>query len=217
MSFNGRFISILFVGAIIFLIRETVQQQFGQVPHAFPLPAIIAIIIAWWAGKQYDRKVHISNIDPLTSIYNRRFVVDKFPLLVKNATRKKHSIATILIDVNDFKGINDTYGHAQGDRVLIGIAQVLKDSFDRKDIIARWGGDEFIIFSTFDEENKVLSKLKLLYLLLENQNVLPDEKLSVSVGIAYFPKDASSMEELVSKADANMYEIKSEYKITQVI
>ncbi|MGX2962018.1 GGDEF domain-containing protein (plasmid) [Peribacillus sp. JNUCC 23] len=100
-----------------------VKKHFGQVPHPVPIPAIIVLVIAWYLGEQYDKYVYLSTRDSLTGLYNRRYVTDKFPNLSRCANRRKLNICTLLVDVNDFKEINDHYGHDAGDVVLANISK----------------------------------------------------------------------------------------------
>lgn len=208
LGYRGRVISILFVGILLLFIRTVVMHQFGKTPHTLPIPAIIALIVAWQIGKSYDKYIYLSMKDSLTDLYNRRFVLEKFVALSKYATKRGLKIAVLISDVNDFKRINDSYGHEFGDKILIEIAKSLKDSFDKRDIIARWGGDEFLILAVFSDEDAIKEKINDFQSALKCRSADKDMAVSVSIGQANFPTDNKNLEALIAIADANMYEIK---------
>lgn len=92
-----------------------------------------------------DRAESLSILDGLTGIHNRRYFIGNFNTLVEQCTRYGHPLALLMIDVDDFKQINDTYGHLEGDRILRALATILKHCARGADIIARFGGEEFIV------------------------------------------------------------------------
>lgn len=95
---------------------------------------------------QYDKAKYFSEKDTLTGVYNRRFVEAIFPKLLAQVERKNEQLSLSIVDCNDFKPINDTYGHKIGDEVLITLSSLLAGEIRKSDIVARWGGDEFLIF-----------------------------------------------------------------------
>lgn len=213
MGYRGRITSIIFIGSILLFIRQMVNMHFGQVPHPFPLPAIIALIIAWFLGKQYDKYVYLSSRDTLTGLFNRRYVLDNFSRIIQQANKRNANMAILLLDVNDFKEINDQHGHEYGDEVLEGISEILLDSFDPKEVIARWGGDEFLVLSIFNKENEIMEKIERFEHLIKNNEWRHHHNgLSVSIGKADFPNNGKSLKELVAKADSNMYAVKMNHK-----
>ncbi|HWK23650.1 MAG TPA: GGDEF domain-containing protein [Ureibacillus sp.] len=213
LGYRGRLVSLLFVGILILFMRTMVILQFGVALHHFPFPAIIAVIVAWQIGKSYDKYIYLSMKDVLTDLYNRRFIMDKFVSLSQKATKRGLKMAVLISDVNDFKKVNDQHGHDYGDIVLMSIAKSLKNVFNKPDIIARWGGDEFLVLATFsnaDELNKKIHNFQrnLSSITLEEQ----ETTISVSIGYAIYPTDHTNLDELISMADAKMYEIKLSHK-----
>ncbi len=208
MGYKGRITGITFVAIIIIVIRTFVKLNFGETPHDIPLPATILMIIGWYLGREYDKSVFKANRDPLTGLFNRRYVLDNIQKLFSKANRKRNKLAVILLDVNDFKQINDNFGHETGDQVLKFISNLLIDSFVSEDIVARWGGDEFLIVFTFADEKRLNQKISYF----KNSMKGKDWKyngLSVSIGKAIYPSDDKTFESLISIADANMYRFKS--------
>ena len=213
VSHKGRIISVLVFGCTIFAIREVVKSHFGEVPHMLPVPALIPLIIVWYLGYQYDKSVDLSTRDTLTKIFNRRYVLNRFPKESTNCKKRNIHMAVLVLDVNDFKKINDQFGHETGDQVLVGISKLLEETFDPKDIIARWGGDEFLVLSKFEDEHVLSQKIEQLkHGMKQKQWKIQHHNVSVSIGKAIFPTDGQNLNSLIAKADSNMYEIKMQHK-----
>jgi len=149
----------------------------------------------------------LSLTDELTGLYNRRrfFVLAEQYLKVAIRTRKRSLL--LYIDMDDLKWINDQCGHNEGDQALIHLSQILKKTFRESDIIARIGGDEFVVLLESDVENDELL-ITRLYENIKDCNAKGSQsyKLSISVGAAPFdPENPISIDELLSKADTLMY------------
>jgi len=154
---------------------------------------------------------YIVEHDPLTDLYTRKFVLEQVPTLMKQALKDGTRLVLMFIDVDDFKLINDTYGHSVGDRVLTGVANNLKSCIRSNDIVARIGGDEFLILlpeiSDLDDSKHVAQKI-----VSSVQIPLPitgdDTKLTLSIGMSVFPDDGNDVLELMRQADKAMYSVK---------
>lgn len=116
-------------------------------------------------------------------------------------------MACLFVDVDKFKSINDTYGHSFGDDVLLAVAKVLEEATTACAKIGRYGGDEFVVFSCFDDQESVLNFYRSLERTLEQALYINDTQFAVSVGLSY-EKDPESLEALIAQADKNMYQIK---------
>lgn len=208
MGYRGRIISVGFLILILLLIRTVVTLKFGTAPHQIPLIGIGLVIIGWMLGREYDKSVYRANRDSLTRLYNRHYAVENVRKILSRADRKRTKVAILLIDVNDFKEINDTYGHEAGDRALINISDLLLNSFESSDLIARWGGDEFLIISPFTDETIVTQKIALVEKAMKYANN-EYHNLSISIGKAVYPVDSDDFESLLAQADAEMYRFKS--------
>jgi diguanylate cyclase (GGDEF)-like protein len=149
----------------------------------------------------------LSLTDELTGLYNRRrfFVLTEQYLKVALRTKKRSSL--LFIDMDNLKWINDHHGHNEGDQALIDLANILKKTFRESDIIARIGGDEFVVLlESTDEDGKIL--IPRLYGNIEDYNAKRSCRyiLSISMGTAHFdPEYPISIDELLAKADALMY------------
>ncbi len=154
----------------------------------------------------------LSLTDELTGLYNRRRFFVLAEQCLKVATRTKKRSTLLYIDMDDLKWINDHYGHKEGDQALIALASILKKTFRESDIIARVGGDEFVVLlETIDENDEIL--ITRLYENIRDYNakVSQEYTLSISVGAAQFdPEYPIPIDELLSKADALMYAQKQE-------
>ena len=153
----------------------------------------------------------LSLIDPLTDLYNRRGFNDLGEQYLKLALRSSRSVSLIYLDIDRFKTINDTLGHHVGDRALMCVADTLRDTFRRSDIVARMSGDEFAVlaFETSEEDAEALvQRLRTEFTEL-NETTKERFKISVSIGLARNDGDiALRLDELLRQADAAMYEEK---------
>jgi diguanylate cyclase (GGDEF)-like protein len=149
----------------------------------------------------------LSLTDDLTGLYNRRRFFVLTEQYLKVAIRTKRRLLLLFIDMDDLKWINDHHGHNEGDQALIDFTNILKQSFRESDIIARIGGDEFVVLFVSSDENSE----RLLTRLDENLKDYNDQRsrpypLSISVGTAQFdPEYPISIDQLLSEADASMY------------
>lgn len=157
-------------------------------------------------------------LDPLTGLMNKRSCIRKIKSLMED--NDGGSVTICIMDLDDFKGINDTFGHMFGDRVLQGVAEVMKSVLGSRGIAGRFGGDEFfLIIDSGAGEEEVR---RILFTIRNNMRWLFEQSqedliVTASVGCASFPKDAESYEELFSKADRALYLAKEKGKDRYVI
>ena len=150
--------------------------------------------------------------DPLTGLFNRRFMQECLDRELLRGTRKNRSLAVIFIDVDHFKRFNDVFGHEAGDQVLRSMGDFFRLHFRGDDIICRYGGEEFAIILPESSAQDAASRAELLRiaartLKLKHNDVTLDP-VTLSAGIAGFPEHASSARELLQVADACLYEAK---------
>ena len=141
--------------------------------------------------------------DPLTGLYNRRFAEQRLKAEIARSERRGHALIVVLVDLNDFKEINDKHGHQAGDLVLKEFAKRLSNSTRGSDVAARWGGDEFMMLLVdceVEQLSRVLVRLEGFEVQV-NGKTLP---VSVAAGWkAYEPGDR--VEELIEAADRRLY------------
>ena len=151
--------------------------------------------------------------DPLTGLSNRMFLNDRIERAITRARRSGDSIALMLIDLDNFKPINDNHGHAVGDDLLVTIAKRISDIVRESDTVSRLGGDEFVILlEDLHETGSIESILsKLMAAVTEPMNVGEDQSVAVSasIGVAFAPLHAEHATQLLARADMEMYKAKS--------
>ncbi|MGQ0561851.1 MAG: GGDEF domain-containing protein, partial [Gemmatimonadota bacterium] len=164
---------------------------------------------------QEERLKEMAILDDLTGLYNRRGFMALASQHLKQAKRAKRQALLVFADLNGLKGINDTHGHADGDRALIAAAEVLNRTFRDSDVVARVGGDEFAILAVEAAADGVEAIKARLQAALDvaNRGSARPYQLSVSVGIVSYDPDAdASVEELMAVADREMYSNKRSFR-----
>jgi diguanylate cyclase (GGDEF)-like protein/PAS domain S-box-containing protein len=158
----------------------------------------------------------LSLIDELTGLYNRRGFLTLARQQLKMADRMHRGLFLLFADLDDLKNINDDYGHPEGDQALKNVAGILKDTFREPDILARIGGDEFVVLAiegTSAANSEVLSSRFFSHLAAFNEKGKRPYRLSVSLGIVrQLPGRTTAIEELMAQADRLMYEKKRQKK-----
>ena len=154
-----------------------------------------------------------SNLDPLTSLLNKKAIKDYALESLAKAAKDNSSVTFVMIDLDNFKTINDTYGHMFGDETLVSVARVLNEAVGDKGVVGRIGGDEFFIVLTgFEDGNDAIRPLiRSIRSHVEwcFKNKLDDIKVTCSVGTSTFPTDARNYDDLFKLADHCLYVAKS--------
>ncbi|MFC1672932.1 GGDEF domain-containing protein [Pseudomonadota bacterium] len=155
-----------------------------------------------------DELRQLATTDPLTGLFNRRHITDVLQDEVNRATRQDNVFSVIMFDIDHFKAINDTHGHDVGDRVLKAISGALAKSLREVDVMARWGGEEFLILlraSSLSGAAQVAEKLRAI---LESATIETAGIVTASFGVAQHHGD-ESVRELVHRADLALYTAKN--------
>jgi diguanylate cyclase (GGDEF)-like protein len=154
--------------------------------------------------------------DPLTHLYNRRSGKQKVDMLLRRIDTDQSTIAVLMLDLDNFKPINDQYGHEAGDKVLVELAKKLKKSVRNDDIVIRWGGDEFMVVTQQSSSSNDFKFIAEKLIAVIKRPILIDGEVMVnvgaSIGIALYPNDGLTLEDLTQKADQAMYQIKFDQK-----
>ncbi|MBU3911700.1 MAG: sensor domain-containing diguanylate cyclase [Candidatus Omnitrophica bacterium] len=157
-------------------------------------------------SRLYERTVLLSNSDSLTGMWHHGYFQYLLSEEIKKTSREKQFFTLLMLDIDNFKDFNDTYGHQSGDAILRRISAILNDASRKIDTIARYGGEEFAIILPYTrkEEALVLAE-RLRRSVEENQEI---KNITISIGVASFPEDGQNKETLISKADRALYEAK---------
>jgi len=194
---------------------ETVQRVFAAgaddyVAKPFVGPELVTRVTNRLERVQLHRA--LADSDPLTGVANRRRSEELMGQLVHLAVRQKRPFSLALLDLDHFKHVNDRYGHGMGDEVLRRVARLLERSFRAEDVVARWGGEEFVVgmFGADKEDGAQRLRLVLDQLRDEVFELPRAEPLRVtfSAGVAQYPVDGGDLQALYRSADATMYQAK---------
>jgi diguanylate cyclase (GGDEF)-like protein len=176
---------------------------------------IVITVIIIYVVKKYNKKLeHLADNDLLTNINNRRIFNLKLESSILVHQRHNQLMSLLFLDIDNFKDINDKFGHAIGDKVLIRIAKILKNNIRQTDLLARWGGEEFVISyvnTSLEDALLVTEKLKDL---IENDYILKELNKSVitaSFGLTGLKKE-DKLDDLINRADMAMYKAKDNGK-----
>lgn len=157
----------------------------------------------------------MARIDSLTGCYNRRFSLELIDRQIRLSNRNQSPLLLAFVDIDNFKNINDKYGHLEGDAVLKQIADLFKQNLREVDIICRMGGDEFLLVfpdTPFQESHSIRERLQNALLQL-NREVKEDYNIQISMGFSeYSPTKPMGLDELIAIADQRMYEEKRKNK-----
>jgi len=165
--------------------------------------------------KDAQNHAYLATHDALTGVSNRLLLNDRLDHAINHANRFDKCVAVIFCDLDNFKPINDTYGHSVGDEILKGVAEALKDILRKEDTICRFGGDEFVILveelKSFEYLEKILEKIQCIS---QNSFVIENTPINVgmSIGAAIYPNDSTTPEALLRCADEAMYKAKKSGK-----
>jgi diguanylate cyclase (GGDEF)-like protein len=198
-----------------FRVPITSEDEIGSLSNSFNrmLEAMEHRLIE---RNQAITKMHLlANYDPLTELPNRTLCLDRLDQAISKVSRSQETLAIMFIDLDNFKDINDFLGHSAGDLLLVKVSNNLSKALRQSDTLARLGGDEFVVILTEFESKESLSMVaeKCVRAISQEFDIMDSiVTASASIGIAIYPDDASSSEELMKAADSAMYQAKAKGK-----
>lgn len=194
---------------ILWTITFLLSELYRTVPsELFWLPCgAIQILISLACGLLIKKLNYAANNDVLTGLYNRRQFNNSLSEELSRVKRTKSTLSLILIDIDNFKSVNDTYGHLKGDEVLKKLGYILKSSARTIDFAARWGGEEFAIILPETDLNGAEVFAERLRKNVENYD-FGKFQVTISLGIVS-TSDELSLDELLTKADEALYAAKA--------
>lgn len=147
--------------------------------------------------------------DPLTGLYNRRYMEETFDREIKRAMRKDRSLAVVMTDIDGFKSINDTFGHVPGDLILERVSKFLMKSVRASDVVCRYGGDEFVLILPECSLEEAIRRANAMRLEAEKvtlgEGTTVTGLITMSFGVAALPENGTTREELLQAADQALY------------
>jgi len=160
---------------------------------------------------------NLTSIDGLTEVYNRQFFDRQLPVEIERATRSGASLSMLVLDIDDFKRVNDELGHKKGDEALVAVAEIVRRNLRKVDLAFRYGGEEFVILLPGTPEFEAVHTAERLRRVIQQYNGFRDHRgamrtLTVSVGVAVYPDTARTADDLFIQADEAMYRAKQRGK-----
>jgi diguanylate cyclase (GGDEF)-like protein/PAS domain S-box-containing protein len=164
--------------------------------------------------KRLQEQLHqYATTDELTGLFNRRHFLDLAQRELKRAMRLNNPLALAMIDVDHFKWINDTYGHAMGDQALVVFKEVCQKNIREVDILSRWGGDEFVVLlpeANGQQAYEVVERVRLTLATTPLHQDNPPFSLTMSAGISSLTREIESLDVLLGRADHALYQAKKQ-------
>jgi diguanylate cyclase (GGDEF)-like protein len=195
------------LAAIILVVDKEKSRRYAE-DGAFFIPQIA---LGLRRTRLFSEVRERSRHDGLTGLYLRRYFIERLQAEIQRGKRYRSHFALLMLDIDYFKQVNDTYGHLLGDKVLCTIARLLVDSVRPGDLVGRFGGEEFIILLPFASSEEALRRAQAIQRLLAQREFSSGKaafRVTVSIGIGCYPQDGGKADELVAAADRAMYRVK---------
>ncbi|QER41517.1 diguanylate cyclase [Thermodesulfobacterium sp. TA1] len=203
---SGKIIGILYTGIPLAKFEPLKHKFYLTILTPYLILLILFIfnvlIIFFWA-----RAVNLSIIDPLTRVYNRRYEIHRLKQeILKRQAKKDYQFSLILIDLDDFKQINDIYGHTEGDRVLKEFAELIKQRIRNQDVFGRWGGEEFLLLCPETPLEGAKTLAEILRQLIANHTFGENKlKITASFGVTSY-NEGDDLETILNRLDKALYQ-----------
>jgi diguanylate cyclase (GGDEF)-like protein len=160
--------------------------------------------------KHFSKAIINAQIDELTKLYNRRYFIEASLIEIERARRNNRYYSIIILDIDHFKLINDTFGHQGGDIVLQNFAEILNESIRKSDILGRIGGEEFAIFLPETNQEEAFKIAERIRVKVENTKInLNNKKVSITTSLGVYTSNVLELDELIKFADENLYKAKN--------
>ncbi|MGL1893212.1 MAG: GGDEF domain-containing protein [Spirochaetaceae bacterium] len=192
------------------LINKSLMEQVEQLRVLYVNVSSHSTALENDLDEKYEEVKRLSITDPLTGIYNRSGFYKSAEAIIDNMKRKNMPLSIIMMDIDNFKICNDTHGHDVGDEVLISITKTCLKSIRKSDILARWGGEEFIFIVPELNMNKTIELAERIRENIESEIYNICEKITCSFGVSTFNNEP--IEHCIKRSDLALYEAKNRGK-----
>ncbi len=198
-----------------------VEAMFVPIIDADGEPSMQVVLLDITERKRADQRVrHLAHHDPLTGLPNRALLLDRLHQALVQARRERSRIAVLMLDLDHFKTVNDTFGHTVGDRLLCAVADRLRTTVRESDTLARFGGDEFTLVQTgLGEPNGASVLAQKVVDALADPFPIGDQEMrtTTSAGVAIYPEHGAEFESLLEHADIALYRAKADGRNRAVV
>ncbi len=197
---------------VLELVNKKTREPFVKEDLDLLMRLVDLTAIAIERTSLYQKMTELAITDDLTKLFNTRYLNRTIEIEIQRSTRYNTSVSLIFMDIDYFKRINDRFGHLIGSKVLVEVGQLLIKSLRSIDIVARYGGDEFVVVLPQTPPDSAIQIAERMRRSIEQNTFLKKEgyslKLTASFGIASYPESAKSKEDLIRLADDAMYRVK---------
>jgi len=180
------------------------------------LTASISYAFALLTRVQRQKLIRLATRDPLTNTGNRRALGEKLHEILADRKRNATQASLLVIDLDNFKDINDTYGHAAGDQILVGVTEIIKLRIRGTDSLYRIGGEEFVVLAEGQDIDRASQLAEQLRVLVDINELTPQRDVSISIGVAEL-NDGETGEQWLCRADNALYDAKRAGKNTTAV
>lgn len=149
--------------------------------------------------------------DPMLKIANKIFINSELEKLIKSSKRYGHPLSAIFFDIDNFKSINETYGHLKADDLLVELSELVKNNIRQSDLFGRWGGDEFVLVCSYSSQDATIELARKIQHQIETHNWASQIDITVSLGLAFY-EVGDDVTSLINRADEKMFEAKKDGK-----
>jgi diguanylate cyclase (GGDEF)-like protein len=197
----------------IFTVYED-RDYTNSIKHdAFIYPAIVVFFVilhlfVWSYAKDKRRIRDLSQTDVLTSLYNRLYFNKAADHILEHSKRYEHDLSVILMDIDHFKKVNDTFGYLMGDEMIKELAQMLMTVVRDRDVLARWGGEEFVLLLPDTSLDQAIEIAQAIKTTVAQTTFKIKDNITLSFGVSTMNENMTSIDDLLSEADRNLYRAK---------
>jgi len=193
-------------------VLDEIQHNIQDIIKNFDIPEENKLEVINQINYMYTRTKYLSMTDELTGLFNRRSFENTFEKEYLRAQRYKNNLTLVMFDIDDFKHINDTYGHPCGDYVLKQISNAALQTFRKTDTVFRFGGEEFVVILTETDIKQSIIPLERFRKTIETLDIsFHNQKINVtvSIGASQYQEQFKSKEEFLQKTDDALYQAKN--------